>query len=156
MNAYKQWMRNQWICNQWMHNQWMRNTWMRNQWMRNQWMHNQWMGNQWRKEKQTTEIHHTNYFCISILLSLPNRATKVITIYVIWCRRPGRCDTIVNLKFLYATMRSNMGHLSNDYSLKSSISLKNSLLYAPDRRGVWCFKSTNTCTLIVELCTGNQ
>lgn len=152
MNAYKQWMRNQ--C---MRNQWMRNTWMRNQWMRNQWMHNQWMGNQWRKEKQTTEIHHTNYFCISILLSLRNRATKVITKYVIWCRRPCRCDTIVNLKFLYATMRrSNMGHLSNDYSLIISISLKNSLLYALDRRRVWCFKSTDTCTLIVERCTGNQ
>jgi hypothetical protein len=43
-----------------------------------------------------------------------------------------------------------MGHLSNDYSLIISISLKNSLLYALDRRRVWCFKSTDTCTLIVE------
>ena len=152
-------MRNQWMNTQWMHtnNECVINVCVINECVIRECVINGCVINEWRKEKQTTEIHHTNYFCISNLLSLRNRATKVITKYVIWCRRPCRCDTIVNLKFLYATMRrSNMGHLSNDYSLIISISLKNSLLYALDRRGVWCFKSTDACTLIVERCTGNQ
>ena len=149
-----QWMRNQWMRKQWIRNQWMCNQWIHNQWMRNQWMHNQWMGSQWGKEMQTTEIHHTNYFCISILLSLRNShqsdhyTSSGVVVHV-----------VVKLLLTCNSFMLQWGEVTwviwaMTIHLKFLLPLKNSLLYALDRRGVWCFKSTNTA--IVERCTGNQ